>query len=85
MHWLNDYCRKCLSAQEAVRLINSGDRLFTSGNVATPRVLLRALVERRQELKHVELVHLLLMGDEFSIPGLEAHFRHKALFSEHGL
>lgn len=35
MHWHDDYLRKCLSAQEAVRLINSGDRLFTSGNVAT--------------------------------------------------
>jgi 4-hydroxybutyrate CoA-transferase len=69
MPWHDDYRRKCCSAQDAVRLINNGDRLFTSGNVATPRVLLRALVERRQELEHVELVHLLLMGDEFSLPG----------------
>jgi 4-hydroxybutyrate CoA-transferase len=76
----NEYRGKCLSAHEAVRLIKSGDRLFTSGNVATPRVLLRALVERRQELEQVELVHLLLMGDEFTIPGVEAHFRHNALF-----
>jgi len=80
MHWHDDYRRKSFSAQEAVRFINSGDRLFTSGNVATPQVLLRALVERQHELEHVELVHLLLMGDEFSTPGLEAHFRHNALF-----
>ena len=53
MHWHDDYRRKCLSAQEAVRLINSGDRLFTSGNVATPRVLLRALVERLEHKKYV--------------------------------
>ena len=31
-------------------------------------------------LEHVELVHLLLMGDDFSLPGLEAHFLHNALF-----
>ena len=80
MHWLDSYRRKCLSAHEAVRLINSGNRVFTSGNVATPRVLLRALVERQQELERVELVHLLLIGDEFSVPGAEAHFRHNALF-----
>ena len=80
MHWFNDYRGKRLSAQEAVRLIKSGDRVFTSGNVATPRLLLRALLERKRELEHVELVHLLLMGDEFSAPGLEAHFRHNALF-----
>ncbi len=77
---MNDYRNKCCSAQEAVRLIKSGDRLFTSGNIATPRVLLRALVERRQELEHVELVHLLLMGDDFALPGVDAHFRHNALF-----
>jgi len=42
--------------------------------------LLRALIERKAELQDVELVHLLLMGDEFSVPGLEGHFRHNALF-----
>jgi len=38
------------------------------------------LIERKHELEHVEFVHLLLMGDEFSAPGLEQHFRHNALF-----
>jgi 4-hydroxybutyrate CoA-transferase len=80
MHWLDDYHSKRLSAQDAVRLIKSGDRVFTSGNVATPRLLLHALIECKQALEHVELVHLLLMGDEFSAPGLEQHFRHNALF-----
>lgn len=80
MDWHDEYTGKRLSAHDAVHLIKSGDRLFTSGNVATPRVLLRALVKRRHELERVELVHLLLMGDDFAIPGLEAHFRHNALF-----
>jgi 4-hydroxybutyrate CoA-transferase len=80
MPWIDDYRRKLLSAPEAVRLINSGDRVFTSGNAATPRPLLRALLERKNELEAVELIHLLLMGNEFSAPGLEGHFRHNALF-----
>ncbi|HEV8714782.1 MAG TPA: acetyl-CoA hydrolase/transferase C-terminal domain-containing protein [Candidatus Binatia bacterium] len=80
MPWIDDYRRKLLSAPEAVRLIHSGDRVFTSGNAATPRPLLRALIERKNELEAVELVHLLLMGNEFSAPGLEGHFRHNALF-----
>jgi len=80
MPWIDDYRRKLLDAHEAVRLIKSGDRVFTSGNAATPRPLLRALLERTNELEAVELVHLLLMGDEFSAPGLEGHFRHNALF-----
>lgn len=84
MHWIDDYRRKCLSPAEAVRRINSGDRVFTSGNAATPRLLFRALVERAPELEHVELVHLLLIGDEFAAPGLAGHFRHHALFAGPG-
>jgi acyl-CoA hydrolase len=80
MPWIDDYRRKRLSAQEAVRLIKSGDRVFTSGNAATPRLLLRAFVEHAPALERVELLHLLLVGDEFSAPGLDSHFRHNALF-----
>ena len=69
MTWHNDYQNKRTTAAEAVQFIKSGDRVFTSGNVATPRLLLRALVERKEELERVELVHLLLIGDEFSVPG----------------
>src|SRR5215510_6998161 len=80
MPWIDDYHNKRRTAAEAVRLINSGDRVFTSGNAATPRPLLRALLEHKNELEVVELIHLLLMGNEFSAPGLEGHFRHNALF-----
>jgi 4-hydroxybutyrate CoA-transferase len=38
------------------------------------------LIERKHELEAVELIHLLLMGNEFSVPGLEGHLRHNALF-----
>jgi acyl-CoA hydrolase len=80
MPWTNDYRQKRLKAQAAMRIIKSGDRVFTSGNAATPRLLFRALIERKHELHNVELLHLLLMGDEFSAPDLEGHFRHNALF-----
>lgn len=80
MSWIDEYRTKQMTAGEAVRLIPSGARVFTSGNAATPRVLFRALVEHKQEFRDVELIHLLLMGDEFAGPGLDAHFRHNALF-----
>jgi len=80
MPWHDDYRSKCMTAREAVRLIKSGDRVFTSGNVATPRLLFRALLDRKHELEHVQLVHLLLMGEEFATPGLDEHFHHNALF-----
>ena len=80
MHWQDDYRGKCMSADQAVRLIKSGDQVFTSGNVATPRLLFHALIARAHELERVQFIHLLLMGDDFSAPGLEQHFRHNALF-----
>ena len=80
MPWQDEYRSKCVTAREAVRLIHSGDQVFTSGNVATPQLLFRALIDRKQELEHVHLVHLLLMGEEFAAPGLDEHFHHNALF-----
>jgi acyl-CoA hydrolase len=80
MAWIDDYRSKRRTAAEAVRLIKSGDRVFTSGNAATPRPLLQALVARRDELTNVELIHLLLLGNEFSAKELTGHFRHNAFF-----
>ena len=80
MSWIDEYRTKRMTAHQAVCLITSGDRVFTSGNAATPRVLFRALVKHKEALQDVELIHLLLMGDEFTAPGLDAHFRHNALF-----
>lgn len=46
------------TAELAVRLIKSGDRVFVHGGSAVPSVLLQALVNRSADLHDVELVHL---------------------------
>ncbi len=81
MKWMEDYKSKRVSADEAVSIIKSGDKIFSSGNAATPYVLLNALAKRKDELKAVEVYHLLLMGDDpLSRPEMDGHFRHKSLF-----
>lgn len=81
MKWLEDYKGKVISADEAVSIIKSGDRVFTSGNAATPYPILNALARRKDELREVAVFHLLLMGDDpLSRPEMEGHFRHKSLF-----
>jgi len=81
MKWMEDYKSKRVSADEAMAVINSGDKIFSSGNAATPYVLLNALAKRKDELKGVEVYHLLLMGDDpLSRPEMHGHFRHKSLF-----
>ncbi len=81
MSWVDDYKKKLVTAEEAVSAIKSGDRVYISGNAATPYVLMHALAKRKDELEDVELVHVLLMGeDPLSRPEMEGHFRHNSLF-----
>jgi 4-hydroxybutyrate CoA-transferase len=81
MNWLEQYKSKVVSLGEAVATVKSEDRMFVSGNAATPLLLMRALAERKHELLHVEVNHLLLIGDDpLSKPGMEKHFRHNSLF-----
>lgn len=81
MSWVDDYKKKLCSAEEAVSVVKSGDRVYISGNAATPYVLMKALAQRKDELTNVELVHVLLMGeDPLSKPEMEGHFRHNSLF-----
>lgn len=81
MSWVEDYKKKLGTPEEAVAVINNGDRVYISGNAATPYALTQALARRKDELKNVELAHVLLLGDDpFSRPEMEGHFRHNSLF-----
>lgn len=81
MPWVDEYKKKRMTAEEAVSVINSRDRVYISGNAATPFVLMNALAARKDELEDVELVHVLLTGDDpLSTPEMESHFRHNSLF-----
>lgn len=81
MSWVDDYKKKLVTAEEAVAVIKSHDRVYISGNAATPYVLMRSLAQRKDELEDVELVHVLLLGeDPLSKPEMEGHFRHNSLF-----
>ncbi len=81
MPWVDDYKKKLVSAEVAVSDIKSGDRVYISGNAATPFALMKALASRKENLKDVELVHVLLVGkDPLSGREMFGHFRHNSLF-----
>ena len=72
---------KWLSAEEAVRVIKSGDRVFLHGSAATPLTLIRAMTARAPELRGVEVVSMHTEGPApYADPGMEASFRANALF-----
>lgn len=81
MDWTTHYRERLSTPEEAVSLIESGDRVYVSGNASTPYPLLHALASRADELRDVEIVHVLLMGDDpLTDPALAGSFRHNALF-----
>lgn len=81
MNWLPSYKQKVVSLEEAVSVVRSGDRIFISGNAATPLLLTKSLAARKDELYDVEVNHVLLLGDDpLAKPGMERHFRHNSLF-----
>ena len=82
MRWIDDYMRKRVSAAEAVRAIEPGHTVYLHANTGTPTRLVRALVDRKDELTSVKIVHILVIGSElpYTAPGMEKHFRHVAFF-----
>ncbi len=50
--------RKTVTAEEAVRCIKSGDRVFIHSVAAAPQQLIKAMTARAPELRNVEIVHL---------------------------
>ena len=55
--WREEYQRKLVSPDEAVRCIESGDQVFTYAQAAMPVALMEALARRKDELRDVTLLH----------------------------
>lgn len=51
------------SAEEALSVIQSGDRVFIQGSAQTPLYLLRELAKQSYRLRNVELVFITVQGD----------------------
>jgi len=70
-----------MTANDAVKLIKSGDRVLIQGGSATPQTLIRAMVARGPELKGVEICHLHTEGEcGYAAPELRDSFHTSAFF-----
>src|SRR6202022_356749 len=76
---------KYISAEEAVRCGQTGDRVFIHGSAATPLCLVKALQARHRELRQVELVSITIMGEvDFDNPSYRESFFFNSLFVSPG-
>lgn len=72
---------KYVSAEEALSVVRTGDRVFIHGSAATPVPLVKAMQARHKELHHVELVSISTMGDlDFDNPVWQESFFFNSLF-----
>lgn len=72
---------KYVSAEEAVRIIKSNDRVFIHSVAAAPQRLINAMTARASELRGVEIVHLHTEGEApYADPRYAQSFRTNALF-----
>ncbi|MDO5092041.1 MAG: acetyl-CoA hydrolase/transferase C-terminal domain-containing protein [Propionibacteriaceae bacterium] len=82
MDWKAHYRDHLTTAETAVQLIRSGDRVVTGHACGEPIVLTNAMVANAAAYRDVEIVHMVPMGPaRYCAEGVEASFRHNSLFA----
>nr|WP_315149606.1 acetyl-CoA hydrolase/transferase C-terminal domain-containing protein [uncultured Flavobacterium sp.] len=72
---------KYVTAQEAVKIVKSGDRVYLQAAAAAPTILSNALTERASELRDVEVCHLHTEGEaRYANPELSESFHVNSFF-----
>jgi len=75
------YKSRTLSAERAVGMIKSGQRVFVGSNCAEPQTLVEAMTAQADRLADCEILHILTLGvAPYSEPRFENKFRHNAFF-----
>ena len=81
MSWLRAFHDRRTDAEGAVALLPKNGRVYVGANGANPKTLLHALTERAPALGRLDVVHVLLLGeDPFAAAEVSEHLRHNSLF-----
>ena len=80
--WRQKYQSKFATADEALKVVKSGDRVVFHVTASEPQILVKALVDRAPELENVEIVHMYALGEErpYCRPEYAKSFRFNGLF-----
>jgi acyl-CoA hydrolase len=72
---------KTVSAAEALKVVKSNDKVYIQAAAAAPQVLIRALVDRHEELRNVEICQLHTEGEApYADPGMANSFHVNSFF-----
>jgi len=79
--WQERFAKKLVSAEDAVRHIRPGDRVFVASACGEPQALVRALVQTSSRLSDTEVVQVLTLGvAPYADPKYATSFRANAFF-----
>lgn len=79
-NWQETYADKVRTAEEAVRIVKQGQRVFIGSGAGEPQTLSEAL-SAREDLADTEIVHILTLGvATYAKPKFDEKFRHNAYF-----
>jgi 4-hydroxybutyrate CoA-transferase len=81
MNWESMYRRKVTDVSGALAAIESGHRVYLAGGAGVPKDLIQGLTHRADDLRDVELTHILTFADApYVEPQYQKAFRVNALF-----
>ncbi len=77
---------KAVTAEEAVKIIKSNDRVYIQAAASVPQELINAMTNRYEELRNVEVCHLHLEGETpYADPKYKDSFHVNSLFIGHNV
>ena len=77
---------KAVTAEEAVKVIKSNDRVYIQAAAAVPQELMDAMTDRHEELRNVEVCHLHIEGNApYADPKYKDSFHVNSLFIGHNV
>ena len=83
--WKKEYLHKVKSKEEAIGNIKSEDRVVVGHAAGEPVVLVDELVNQRNRLRDVEIVHMVPLREcKYCLPEMSLNFRHNSLFAGSG-
>ncbi len=82
MTWKDEYSRRLVTAEEAIKNIHDGDKVVMSFGCGEPRYIVRAMRESYMDYKDVEVINMLLLGDTPWVDeDVKGHFRYNSFFA----
>jgi len=82
MNFRKMYKERLTTAEEAVKLIKSGDNVIFANAVAEPSVLVDAMVANKKNYKDVTISHCVSIGKgEYALPENKEHFNLRCWFA----